>query len=119
MSLKNQNVTILGAGIGGLTAAVAMSRRGANVTVFDQTKRQSSIGAGIQVSPNGFGVMDTLGLAAQLFSKGNVLEFINVQNYKNPLFSSRVDLMRVTHGNPNPHLVIHRSGFNRDLNKKD
>ena len=118
MSLKNQNVTILGAGIGGLTAAVAMSRRGANVTVFDQTKRQSSIGAGIQVSPNGFGVMDTLGLAAQLFSKGNVLEFINVQNYKNPLFSSRVDLMRVTHGNPNPHLVIHRSDLIGILIKK-
>ena len=41
MSLKNQNVTILGAGIGGLTAAIAMSQRGANVTIFDQMKRQS------------------------------------------------------------------------------
>ena len=118
MSLKNKNVTILGAGIGGLTAAIAMSRRGANVTIFDQTKRQSSIGAGIQVSPNGFGVMDTLGLAAHLLSKGNILEFINVQNYKNPLFSSRVDLMRVTHGNPNPHLVIHRSDLIGILIKK-
>ena len=118
MSLKNQNVTILGAGIGGLTAAIAMSQRGANVTIFDQTKRQSSIGAGIQVSPNGFGVMDTLGLAAQLLSKGNILKFINVQNYKNPLFSSRVDLMRVTHGNPNPHLVIHRSDLIGLLIKK-
>jgi salicylate hydroxylase len=118
MSLKNQSVTILGAGIGGLTAAVAMSQRGARVTIFDQIKRQSSIGAGIQISPNGFGVMDTLGLASQLLSKGNILEFINVQNYKKPLFSSRVDLMRVTHGNPNPHLVIHRSDLVGLLIKK-
>ena len=99
MSLKNQNVTILGAGIGGLTAAVAMSRRGANVTVFDQTKRQSSIGAGIQVSPNGFGVMDTLGLAAQLFSKGNVLEFINVQNLIGILIKKTEDLGVKVHFN--------------------
>ena len=86
MSLKNQSVTILGAGIGGLTAAVAMSQRGARVTIFDQMKRQSSIGAGIQISPNGFGVMDTLGLASQLLSKGNIEVFLKLQSYHNIVF---------------------------------
>ncbi len=118
MSLKNESVTILGAGIGGLTAAICLLQRGARVTIFDQAKKIEGFGAGIQLSPNGFGVMSSLGLASELISKGNILEFINVQNFKDPTFSSRVNLMRVTHGNNNPHLVIHRSDFIQILIKK-
>ena len=90
MSLKNESVTILGAGIGGLTAAICLLQRGARVTIFDQAKKIEGFGAGIQLSPNGFGVMSSLGLASELISKGNILEFINVQNFKDSTFSSRV-----------------------------
>ena len=93
MALRNKSVTVLGAGISGLTAAIAMARLGSNVTVFDRAKKNLNTGAGIQISPNGFGVMNALGLEEALASKGNVLEYINVQNYKKPSFSARVDLL--------------------------
>jgi len=108
MALKNKCITILGAGIGGLTSAIAMARLGSDVTIFERAQKNQNTGAGIQISPNGFGVMRALGLKEALVSQGNVLEYINVQNYKKPSFSARVDLINVTHGNVNPHIVIHR-----------
>lgn len=45
-------ITIIGAGIGGLTAALALQRRGFKVQVFERSKEIREIGAGITVSPN-------------------------------------------------------------------
>ena len=60
--IAGQDVTILGAGIGGLTAAVALAQRGANVTVLEQAPEITEVGAGLQISPNGVCVLDALGL---------------------------------------------------------
>ena len=60
--LKGQEVTIAGAGIGGLAAAVALARRGAKVRVLEQADAISEVGAGLQISPNGVVVLDALGL---------------------------------------------------------
>lgn len=60
--LKNQHITIIGAGIGGLAAAVALSQRGAKVRVLEQADEISEVGAGLQISPNGMVVLDALGL---------------------------------------------------------
>jgi salicylate hydroxylase len=46
---------IAGAGIGGLTAALAIAQRGLSVAVFDQAQRLEEVGAGIQLSPNAYG----------------------------------------------------------------
>ena len=55
-------IAIAGAGIGGLAAAVALSRDGHEVTVFEQASELSEIGAGIQLSPNANRVLTWLGL---------------------------------------------------------
>ncbi|MCK8462354.1 FAD-dependent monooxygenase [Aliiroseovarius sp. S1339] len=60
--IAGQKFTILGAGIGGLTAAVALARRGAKVTVLEQAPAITEVGAGLQISPNGVRVLDALGL---------------------------------------------------------
>ncbi len=66
----NQDVTapvlIAGAGIGGLTAALAIARQGFPVCVFDQAERLEEAGAGIQLSPNATRVLIALGLADSL-----------------------------------------------------
>ena len=55
-------VAIIGAGIGGLTAAVAMHRRNIEVEVYEQSPRITEIGAGVALSPNAIKAFRSLDL---------------------------------------------------------
>ena len=59
-------VAIAGAGIAGLTAAIALAQRGFAVEVFERASVLEEIGAGIQLSPNAMAVLERLGVAAAL-----------------------------------------------------
>jgi len=56
------NVAIVGAGIGGLTAALALTARGINVTLFEEAASPREAGAGISISPNAVALLKRLGL---------------------------------------------------------
>ncbi|MCQ0971737.1 FAD-dependent oxidoreductase [Paracoccus sp. TK19116] len=58
--------TIVGAGIAGLTAALALTQRGSVVTVLERAPELAEVGAGIQISPNAGRVLDALGLGPGL-----------------------------------------------------
>ncbi|MEP3441450.1 MAG: FAD-dependent monooxygenase [Sulfitobacter sp.] len=66
------NALVLGGGIGGLAAAVALARRGVAVTILEQADAIREVGAGLQVSPNGLAVLRALGLDKRLLDKGAV-----------------------------------------------
>ena len=57
---------VAGAGIGGLTAALALARNGFRIVVLEQTPRLEETGAGIQLSPNASRILIDLGLADRL-----------------------------------------------------
>ncbi len=59
-------IAIIGAGIGGLAAAIALVRRGFDVQVFEQARELAEIGAGVQISPNGVRVLSALGLMTDI-----------------------------------------------------
>lgn len=59
-------VVVVGAGIGGLAAALALSRAGAAVTVLERENAVSEIGAGIALWPNGVACLHRLGVGAEL-----------------------------------------------------
>ncbi len=50
---ERPHILIAGAGIGGLTAALALLRRGFRVSVIEQARELAEIGAGVQISANG------------------------------------------------------------------
>lgn len=59
---NDPGIGIVGGGIGGLTAALALLRKGHDVTVFEQASELQEVGAGLQISPNGVRVLFDLGL---------------------------------------------------------
>jgi salicylate hydroxylase len=69
----NNRVAIIGAGIGGLTAALALIRQGIGVDVYEQAPELKELGAGVQISSNGTRVLDALGLGAEAERLGVVV----------------------------------------------
>jgi salicylate hydroxylase len=59
-------VIVVGGGIGGLTAALALLRRGLDVVVYEQAPELREVGAGVQIGSNGTRVLYALGLEQAL-----------------------------------------------------
>ena len=57
-------IAIIGGGIGGLTAALALSQNSHDITVFERSAGIREIGAGVQISPNAGRLLHSLGLGA-------------------------------------------------------
>src|ERR1700704_6842059 len=57
-----KKVIVVGAGIGGLSAALALLKRDIDVDIYEQSNQLGEVGAGIQISSNGTRVLYALGL---------------------------------------------------------
>ncbi|KAK7026288.1 FAD/NAD(P)-binding domain-containing protein [Favolaschia claudopus] len=55
------NISIVGAGVGGLTAAIALRRNGHNITIFESSTTTNQLGAGICVQPNNLRILEEYG----------------------------------------------------------
>jgi salicylate hydroxylase len=64
--MPSRIVIVAGAGIGGLTASLALARNGFRVVVLEQAERLEETGAGIQLSPNATRTLIDLGLGERL-----------------------------------------------------
>lgn len=70
--MRVRHAVVAGGGIGGLTAAVALHRRGWRVTVCERATELTGIGAGIVLAPNALRALDSIGLGPAL-STGDAL----------------------------------------------
>jgi len=59
---SNAPIFVVGGGIGGLAAALTIAREGCHVKVLEQARAIGEIGACIQLGPNAFATLDTLGV---------------------------------------------------------
>ena len=63
------HIAVIGAGIGGLTAAACLRRVGIDVRIYEQASGFSRLGAGIQQAPNAIRVLYALGLRHKLLAQ--------------------------------------------------
>jgi salicylate hydroxylase len=66
--MTEKRIAIAGAGIAGLTTALSLLQRGWRVDVYEQASQLAEVGAGLQISPNGTRVLQSLGLEPALQS---------------------------------------------------
>ncbi|QKW08004.1 FAD-dependent monooxygenase [Streptomyces sp. NA04227] len=70
---------VIGAGIGGLTAAISLRRAGLDVEVHERAGELRAAGSGLSVMSNAIGALDSLGLGIDLAAHGQTLESYHVR----------------------------------------
>jgi salicylate hydroxylase len=80
--VAQRKVIIIGAGLGGLTAALALQQRGHRVEVYEQAPQLGEIGAGITLAPNATRVLDAVGLEKEIEAVGTVPTRQGVRHYR-------------------------------------
>ena len=68
--MSKLNIAIVGAGIGGMSAALGLSQNGFNVSVFEQAPELSEVGAGLTITPNATKGLNYLNLGDGIKSVG-------------------------------------------------
>lgn len=99
---------VVGAGIGGLTAALALARSGWRVDVYEQAHKLEPVGAGVQLGPNATHILAGLGLMPALKAVAVETEGMVVRSARDG--KVRSGLRHVSGGKPwaAPFMVIHR-----------
>jgi salicylate hydroxylase len=76
----SRTIVVAGAGIGGLTASLALARQGFRVIVLEKAERLEEAGAGLQLSPNASRVLIELGLQPRLGARAVTPEAISIMS---------------------------------------
>ena len=71
-------ITIIGAGIGGLTTAIALQQKGFDVELFEAAPEIREVGAGISLAFNAMQVYQALGLAEEITSAGHPVDQMQI-----------------------------------------
>lgn len=113
---RPETVIIVGGGIGGMAAALALSELGMSVTLLEQSAEIGEIGAGIQLGPNAFAALDALGVGENARQRA--------------VFTERLVMMDAVDGSEiatfpvgerfrqrfaNPYAVIHRADIHKSI----
>lgn len=112
----SRTIFIAGAGIGGLTAALALAAKGFRVVVLEKAERLEEVGAGLQLSPNASRILVELGLSERLRLRAVTPEAISIMSAR-----AGGELLRLPLGEAAsqragaPYWVVHRADLQAAL----
>jgi salicylate hydroxylase len=113
---STRTVVIAGAGIGGLTAALALARRGFQIALLEAADRLEAVGAGIQLSPNASRILMALGLGERLTPHVVIPAELTVRSARSGRVLARAPLGASAAGRYGaPYWMIHRGDLQSAL----
>jgi salicylate hydroxylase len=109
-------IVVIGGGIGGLTAALALLRQGFEVEVYEQSNELKEVGAGVQIGANGTRVLHALGLKqplerSQVIPSGKEARLWNTGQTWKTLDLGAISVERYG----SPHIMMHRGDLHAVL----
>jgi 2-polyprenyl-6-methoxyphenol hydroxylase-like FAD-dependent oxidoreductase len=115
-SKQEQKVIIVGGGIGGLAAALALTRQGIRVQLLEQADQIGEIGAGIQLGPNAYAALDALGVGEAARRRSVFTDHIIMMDAVDATEVVRIDVGEAFQQRfGNPYGVIHRADIHLSI----
>lgn len=105
---KKQTILIIGAGIGGLTTAVALQKAGYEVQIFEAATSFLPLGAGLTLASNALKAYHQIGLDKEVIATGQVLKRAQVKAAKGAVLTES-KLVDATQKYGHPFIGIHRA----------
>ena len=109
------HVLLAGAGVGGLTAALCLSRRGVQVTLLEQAGALGEAGAGIQLSPNATRILIGLGLGPAIEAVACEPQAVEMREGRGGRLLMRLPLEQARMRWRAPYLHLHRADLQQIL----
>jgi salicylate hydroxylase len=113
----NAPIVIAGAGVGGLTAALALAQAGKKILLLERAAKIEEIGAGLQIAPNAGRILAQLGLEPELNELGLEPQAINIRD-NNARLLARLDLTVARERWGAPFRLFHRADLQQLLLNK-
>ncbi len=106
---QHPDVIVIGGGIGGLSAAAALARKGITVRLYERSSEFGEVGAGLQIGPNCTRILDHYGLLEEATSLGVLPDSMIMKDATDGSELTRLDLRDLQRTYGFPYMVIHRS----------
>ena len=114
---RDNTILLVGGGIGGMAAALALCQAGFEVDLMEQAPELGEIGAGIQLGPNAFAAMDALGCGPRARARAVYNESLLMMD----ALDESIEVGKMETGEEfrarfnNPYAVIHRADIHLSI----
>lgn len=111
----NKSFAIIGGGIGGLTLAIAMQRRGFDVTVYERAQQIKPIGAGLGLGGNAVKAFFEIGIGDDVLEAGKIIRMVRIKDQHGRILTETDSVQLSARFGTVNNFTIHRADLHQVL----